>query len=981
MISINNKTEYINKTAHCFKAILLAGIIFLCTAPFTFAVTYDYTGTTTSGPHDAYAYVADVFPFGDNAGNRNDWESYEATDDQYIDIYSSEDQRWQTVDPGNGDEILMWFEINNISENPRDIKQIDLTFEGQCNQAANFSIYVMRAGTDWWLDSSWDQVGTSEAIPAGTDETMTRSITLNFTDYLDGTQKLTWAVYCDSDSELVRVDYVKVDIEVPPAPVTGLTAAPGTDEGDIDLAWIASGEDGKVGQAASYDVRYNNYTNIWEQDEFTDGFLPGLWSDTDVNTSGGSYVESGGKLNITGDGTGLGIIKDEFYIVYSTVTGDFDIKVKIDSMSGTGLDEWSRAGIMVRNRLPSGGGYNAYCYMAISHQHGYVFFWDWDNDGYATKINNTAEVTASYPAYVRLKKSGTRFTGFYSTSGSDWTVLQGITEPFAATAQMVGMIAHSRNSSGNTVTVEYDYISGEWDSATQAAGEPSPKSAGGPENMTVQSMTPGTTYYFALKTTDNAGYESYISNSPDSLPKVIPPAAITDLTALTGGGEGEISLNWTAPGDDGWSNPLTAGSKFRIQHSKDPGASWDISNAQIELSTECAAKSTHNTTVPDLDDNSTYYFRIWTCDEIPKWSALSNAATAWTRAVVPGVLNFSEVNTGSIIVSWVDTNPAGTHYELEGSTGTDTDFGTLYSGPYTASFEHTGLSTNTTYFYKVRAKSIKDLYTSYNTTKDTHTLCVTPGAVTFGTVDSGSVEVSWTNNGNSASTVYSLEASTATNGSYGIIYEDTALTYTHQGLNANVTYYYKVRAKNLDDVYTGYNSENSTHTLSAVPGAVTFGTVASDSVEVSWTNNGNSASTLYSLEASTATNGDYGVIYEDTALTYTHQGLSANVTYYYKVRARNLDDVYTTYNAENSTHTLSTVPGAVTFGAVASESVEVSWTDNGNSASTVYSLEASTATNGDYGVIYENTALTYTHQGLNANVTYYYKVRSKNLDD
>jgi hypothetical protein len=51
-----------------------------------------------------------------------------------------------------------------------------------------------------------------------------------------------------------------------------------------------------------------------------------------------------------------------------------------------------------------------------------------------------------------------------------------------------------------------------WEFAIQASGEPAPGPAGSNETFTVGGLTPATTYYFALKTIDNAGNQANLSN-------------------------------------------------------------------------------------------------------------------------------------------------------------------------------------------------------------------------------------------------------------------------------------------------------------------------------------------------------------------------------------------------------------------------------------------------------------------------------------
>ena len=74
-------------------------------------------------------------------------------------------------------------------------------------------------------------------------------------------------------------------------------------------------------------------------------------------------------------------------------------------------------------------------------------------------------------------------------------------------------------STGTATTYDLRYSTstiteGNWAAATQATGEPTPSVAGSPESMTVSGLTDSTTYYFAIKTSDEVPNESTISNVP-----------------------------------------------------------------------------------------------------------------------------------------------------------------------------------------------------------------------------------------------------------------------------------------------------------------------------------------------------------------------------------------------------------------------------------------------------------------------------------
>jgi hypothetical protein len=72
---------------------------------------------------------------------------------------------------------------------------------------------------------------------------------------------------------------------------------------------------------------------------------------------------------------------------------------------------------------------------------------------------------------------------------------------------------------------------GNWGSATPVTGEPSPASAGTQQTFTLTGLTTGQTYYVAMRTTDDAGNVSGLSNVASGTPAdTVPPAAVRDLS-------------------------------------------------------------------------------------------------------------------------------------------------------------------------------------------------------------------------------------------------------------------------------------------------------------------------------------------------------------------------------------------------------------------------------------------------------------------
>ncbi|MBU4033116.1 MAG: Ig-like domain-containing protein, partial [Candidatus Thermoplasmatota archaeon] len=169
--------------------------------PSTMATTtYTYAAITSpSATHRAYYCDVDAMP--PTGGNLN--SQTEATTTEYGQIATSNNVRWTTPNPGNGDEVFMWSEFQ-IAESPATITQINFNFDGQCNQATDFGI--------WATNGAWAQVGIVVSAAADTDAVFTRSVSgAGCAAYIIG-GVLTWGVYVDYSFDISRIDLLSVDI-------------------------------------------------------------------------------------------------------------------------------------------------------------------------------------------------------------------------------------------------------------------------------------------------------------------------------------------------------------------------------------------------------------------------------------------------------------------------------------------------------------------------------------------------------------------------------------------------------------------------------------------------------------------------------------------------------------------------------------------------------------------------------------------------
>lgn len=164
-----------------------------------------------------------------------------------------------------------------------------------------------------------------------------------------------------------------------------------------------------------------------------------------------------------------------------------------------------------------------------------------------------------------------------------------------------------------------------------------PEISGSRENRTLKGLMGGKTYYVAVEAVDEVGLQASLSSTDSNNAFVAedtePPAAIIDLVASTGGNEGEIILTWTAPGNDGTTGRA---SEYDVRYSTAQianDADFNLAERVSNVPSPQPAGTEETLAVRELAGNVVYYFRIKTVDMSDNWSALSNQASAGTKAI------------------------------------------------------------------------------------------------------------------------------------------------------------------------------------------------------------------------------------------------------------------------------------------------------------------------------------------------------------
>ena len=129
-----------------------------------------------------------------------------------------------------------------------------------------------------------------------------------------------------------------------------------------------------------------------------------------------TVIQDGTDYNVTAGGPAIYGTADAFRFLYKPQTGNFDVKVRLASITTAGAID--QAGLMARASLAAS---SPQVSVTASPNQGFRFK-DRDTPG---GITNTLTDTAPTPypnVWLRLVRSASVFTGYYSTDGLNWTV-------------------------------------------------------------------------------------------------------------------------------------------------------------------------------------------------------------------------------------------------------------------------------------------------------------------------------------------------------------------------------------------------------------------------------------------------------------------------------------------------------------------------------------------------------------------------------
>ena len=512
------------------------------------------------------------------------------------------------------------------------------------------------------------------------------------------------------------------------------------------------------------------------------------------------------------------------------------------------------------------------------------------------------------------------FDGSGNESGPASSVLtatQGVEVPSGLSAQGgIGLVVLSWTAVGVEGLQGYDlYRSSRSDQGyTRLTGvEGTPFTTG--QTTYVDSNLAGGDRFFYRVVAVTASTQSAQSEfvSAEVLGDQVPPSAPENLLAVPDESDfGTITLNWSASTTDSDGGDLTDLASYIILRSKNSAA------AVVPVDTVDA--SVTRFVDSGLDEATTYFYALSAVDETGNTSTLSSSAFATTGGISrPGGVRAAS-GIKQIVVTWNASSDGELQgYNIYRSIRSDQGYTRLTgveNTPFTTgqtTYIDSGLTGGATFFYRVSAvatdgESDQSSFVGATVQSDNRG----PAAPTFveGTPVTGDPEqlnITWkaptTDSNGSALTgldSYLIYRSDTSDGQFSLVGSSTATSFVDTGLTAQTTFFYQVEAADSD----GNVSPRST-TISAtsggvdVPANVTLSSVTpSDAaqppvVTVRW--EASSGAILnYDVQRTTVANSTNDADYVEVGssnlnLFRQDNTVTRGLTYYYRVRARDVD--------------------------------------------------------------------------------------------
>ena len=393
-----------------------------------------------------------------------------------------------------------------------------------------------------------------------------------------------------------------------------------------------------------------------------------------------------------------------------------------------------------------------------------------------------------------------------------------------------------------------------------------------------------------------------------------------------------------------------------------------------------------------------YYYRAWSWNSTSKlWSStnVSVSNTTWNIPLAPTGFRATTIGSNQINLSWTKGSYALYTRIQRKSTGYPVSIsdGTPVYNSTGSSYPNTGLSVNTTYYY--RAWSWNTTSKTWSTTiasvfNSTWAGPLAPPSLSATTVDTNQIDLSWTKGFRATHTRVMQKTGgypvSVSDGS--LVYNGTGVACSNSSLSAGVRYYFRAWSWNSSSGLwstTNASGSNLTWIIPLAPNGFSATTVSTDEISITWTKGVYATYTRiqrnmgsYPVDINHGTN-----VYNGTSNIISDTDLTEDTQYYYRAWSWNsTSGLWSSTNATVSGTTWSNplAPTGLSATTVAIDHINLSWTKGIHAVYTIVrqKIGDNPASISDGSLIYNGTGATSSSSSLTLGTRYYFKAWSWN---